>query len=290
MAALRRGGYGYAAWRTFFRTAGARVREQHRVMGGVRRSLYGWLVLALGLGLGVLGAVHGVAGAPRLGLSLTLFLPWFSCVCGVLLLHVGLVRREDGTPFTSYLVPNGLSALRLALAPLVAWPVLSLPPGTAVSYAIGFGFLGVLACTDLADGYIARRFDLRTELGRMLDPFADIVLLAALAVGLYGQGFLPGYLLGLVLLRYPGTFLGALVLLFLRGPSRITATLIGKVTTFVVTAALSLGAALALAGGPPRAFLLSGAANGLHLGLAGLIGINVSYLVYRALTWRGQSE
>jgi cardiolipin synthase len=75
-------------------------------------------------------------------------------------------------------VPNGLSALRLLGVPLFCW--LALGPkadGWAVIVLMVAGF------TDYLDGKIARRFNLTSELGKLLDPAADrLYILATLAV------------------------------------------------------------------------------------------------------------
>ncbi|HEX3706235.1 MAG TPA: CDP-alcohol phosphatidyltransferase family protein [Mycobacteriales bacterium] len=75
-------------------------------------------------------------------------------------------------------VPNALSALRLLGVPLFCW--LALGPkadGWAVIVLMVAGF------TDYLDGKIARRFNLTSELGKLLDPAADrLYILATLAV------------------------------------------------------------------------------------------------------------
>ena len=67
-------------------------------------------------------------------------------------------------------LPNRLSLLRLCLVPVFAVVFFSPDPNShswaALIYAVAFA-------TDIADGYIARRFDMITKLGRILDPLAD---------------------------------------------------------------------------------------------------------------------
>ncbi len=64
-------------------------------------------------------------------------------------------------------VPNALSALRIIIVPFVAWAFVK------GHLALAVILVGLSGLTDLLDGYIARRFDQITELGKLLDPVAD---------------------------------------------------------------------------------------------------------------------
>ncbi|NMC18886.1 MAG: CDP-diacylglycerol--glycerol-3-phosphate 3-phosphatidyltransferase [Thermogutta sp.] len=67
-------------------------------------------------------------------------------------------------------LPNLLTLSRIFLA-VVLFAVLSFP--NPVTYLIGLVIFVLAAVTDFLDGYLARRFHLVTQLGRILDPFAD---------------------------------------------------------------------------------------------------------------------
>jgi cardiolipin synthase len=67
-------------------------------------------------------------------------------------------------------VPNILSLIRLCAVPLVPLAYFSGVPGAHL-YAAGIYLAATL--TDVLDGYIARKFNLITRLGRVLDPLAD---------------------------------------------------------------------------------------------------------------------
>ncbi len=75
------------------------------------------------------------------------------------------IRREIMT------VPNLLSLLRLLLVPVFA--VLSLKAETAKDYLVSAGVLVLSALTDMADGLIARKCNMISRLGIVLDPIAD---------------------------------------------------------------------------------------------------------------------
>ncbi len=73
-------------------------------------------------------------------------------------------------------IPNFISLFRLLLIPLMValyWK------GRALAALIVFG---VSAASDIADGQIARRFDMVTDLGKMLDPLADKLTQGAAAI------------------------------------------------------------------------------------------------------------
>jgi CDP-diacylglycerol---glycerol-3-phosphate 3-phosphatidyltransferase len=79
-------------------------------------------------------------------------------------------------------LPNALTVGRIAITPLVA--VLPFVNGSTVR-AVAFLLFIVAAVTDYADGYLARRENLITDLGKWLDPLADKLLLLGTFVPMY---------------------------------------------------------------------------------------------------------
>lgn len=79
-------------------------------------------------------------------------------------------------------LPNALTVGRIAITPLVA--VLPFVNGSTVR-AIAFLLFIVAAVTDYIDGYVARRENLITDLGKWLDPLADKLLLLGTFVPMY---------------------------------------------------------------------------------------------------------
>ena len=77
-------------------------------------------------------------------------------------------------------IPNALSVFRIALIPLFL--VLYLMPGVADEWA--FLTLLVSGLTDMADGFIARRFNQITDCGKLLDPLSDKLTQVAVVVAL----------------------------------------------------------------------------------------------------------
>jgi cardiolipin synthase len=124
-------------------------------------------------------------------------------------------------------LPNLLSAARIALIPLFV--VLLLDPDTRVR---GFVLLSVLVSTDWVDGLIARRTGQVTELGKVLDPVADRLALAAALITFIALDAIPLWAALLVLIR-DAVILGAGIVLGARG-IRIAVRPMGKYATFTL--------------------------------------------------------
>ena len=139
-------------------------------------------------------------------------------------------------------IPNVLSFLRLASVPVFLWLWLRGDRDTAVIlYAAG-------AWTDFFDGYIARRTNSVTELGKLLDPLADRVLIVALTLALIADGVLPLWL-ALAIVGRDVLVLIAFPFLERRGVPRIPVNRVGKTATASLLTGLTL---LALSQAYPR--------------------------------------
>ena len=79
-----------------------------------------------------------------------------------------------------YTIPNMLSLLRLALIPVYC--TVYLRAQTHTDHFIAATILAVSCLTDLIDGQIARRFQMISTLGKILDPLADKLTQLALLV------------------------------------------------------------------------------------------------------------
>ncbi|BAH38159.1 CDP-diacylglycerol--glycerol-3-phosphate 3-phosphatidyltransferase [Gemmatimonas aurantiaca T-27] len=79
-------------------------------------------------------------------------------------------------------LPNAITVGRIALTPLIAW----LPFTTSwTARLMAFVLFLVAAITDYWDGHLARQHNMVTDLGRLLDPLADKLLLVATLVPMY---------------------------------------------------------------------------------------------------------
>jgi cardiolipin synthase len=77
-----------------------------------------------------------------------------------------------------FTIPNMLSLFRLLLIPL--YVSIYLNARDATDYYLAAGILAVSCLTDLIDEQIARRFNMISTIGKVLDPFADKLTQAAL--------------------------------------------------------------------------------------------------------------
>lgn len=137
-------------------------------------------------------------------------------------------------------VPNLLSFVRLLLIPVFLALLVSGEYGWAILT------LAVASVTDYVDGVVARRFRQITKLGQLLDPAADRLYILATIIGLAWQGFLPWWLVVVVVAR-DLLLLGIGVLLAQHGFGPLPVHHLGKVATFTLLSALPillLGAAV----------------------------------------------
>lgn len=123
-----------------------------------------------------------------------------------------------------FTVANGITFLRLLGLPVFIW----LMAGPQ-AYGRALLLLIIVGSTDWVDGFVARRFDQVTRLGKWLDPLLDRALLATVSITLAALGFMPLWVLVVIVGR------DALVLVvgysLFRGPPPIPVSNTGKFGT-----------------------------------------------------------
>jgi cardiolipin synthase (CMP-forming) len=135
-------------------------------------------------------------------------------------------------------LPNSISVIRILLVPLVVWLVIS---GEFMLAFLGFLAAGI---SDGVDGFLARQFNQRTDLGGYLDPIADKALLVSIYVSLGFLKILPSWLVILVVSR-DVLIVGAVMLAWIIGrPMAMKPSWTSKVNTAaqIVLAVTVLGA------------------------------------------------
>lgn len=128
-------------------------------------------------------------------------------------------------------VPNLLSFARLAILPVVFVDLLG------GRHLRAFVLLAVFTATDWFDGYVARRFDQVTRLGKLLDPLSDRVLFVVVGVGFVLGDLLPWWAVVALLVR-DVVVVGSGGIVLLRGGTRPDVTRLGKAATFGLMFAL----------------------------------------------------
>jgi cardiolipin synthase len=125
-------------------------------------------------------------------------------------------------------LPNLLSALRLVAAPLAAWAILAEHDAAALLIFAGAGL------SDLADGFVARRWGFTSRSGAWLDPIADKLLMLLCLLALLGVGAVPFWLVILMVARDATIATGALFAKLFHLPLSIAPLAIGKATSAVL--------------------------------------------------------
>jgi cardiolipin synthase len=134
-------------------------------------------------------------------------------------------ERTDWKPFT---VPNLISLLRLCCIPIFIWLLFGKDDRWAAAL-----MLGALGASDWVDGYIARRFNQVSELGKILDPTADRLMLLVGIFAIMVDGSVAIWIAVLALMREALVAIVALVIAAL-GARKIDVTWWGKTGTFFV--------------------------------------------------------
>jgi cardiolipin synthase len=134
-------------------------------------------------------------------------------------------------------IPNLITLGRILLVPVVVWAI--------ASNAMWIAFLLFLAAgvSDAVDGFLAKRFNMVTELGAYLDPLADKALIVSIYLTLGINGDIPRWLVILVVSR-DILIVGGIILSWLMGnPLKIKPLLVSKLNTAaqIVFACVVLG-------------------------------------------------
>ena len=123
-------------------------------------------------------------------------------------------------------IPNVISVVRLMCVPIFLWLLF----GRDDEFAAAL-LLAVLGSTDWIDGFIARRYHQVSNLGKILDPVADRILLLTAIVAIVISGAVPLWVALLAIVRESLVALAAIGLGIL-GARRIDVTWVGKAGTF----------------------------------------------------------
>lgn len=92
-------------------------------------------------------------------------------------------------------IPNIITLGRILLVPFIVWAIAS------DKMEIAFVIFIVAGISDAVDGFLAKRFDMASELGALLDPLADKALLVSIYMALGIWGAVPRWIVILVVSR-----------------------------------------------------------------------------------------
>lgn len=156
-------------------------------------------------------------------------------------------RSQDasGPSEAVWTVPNAISIARIVLIVVFGWQIVAGHDAWAIAA------LAAAGVSDFLDGYLARRWNQVTALGRVLDPAADRLLTVVVVLALAIRGVIGWWLVAILLAR--DVMVGiALLAGRSRGVPSPQVTFVGKAATFGLYVTL------------PLAFLAYGRWDGVH--------------------------
>ncbi len=127
-------------------------------------------------------------------------------------------------------VPNLLSLFRMALVPCFVFSFFS---GDEHAMLYSAGIYALAGITDVLDGIIARRFNLITKLGKILDPLADKMMTITVFICITIKGIIPWWVILLIFAKELLLIIGG-AKLYSEMSSVFAANSIGKATTVVL--------------------------------------------------------
>lgn len=128
-----------------------------------------------------------------------------------------------------FTVPNIISILRILAVPYFGYLIFENRMTDA------FVLFLFMAISDFFDGFLARKFNQISNLGKMLDPLADkmVILVTVVVVGIFSKELsMPFYFVVIVLTKEASLVIGIIVLYFTRKKLIVRTLYIGKVTMF----------------------------------------------------------
>lgn len=122
-------------------------------------------------------------------------------------------------------LPNALSLARLGCAPAMVWAIV------AAEHKAAFWVFLAAGISDALDGFLAKRLGLASVLGAYLDPIADKALLVTTYVVLAAYGWLPVWLVALVVFRDVVIVGGALLVRIVTHALHMQPMMVSKINT-----------------------------------------------------------
>lgn len=135
-------------------------------------------------------------------------------------------------------LPNLITIARILMVPVVVWAIASREMQVAFLLFLAAG------ASDAVDGFLAKRFDMASELGAHLDPLADKALIVSIYVSLGITEAIPRWIVILVVSRDILIIGGIMLAWFLGRPMTVKPLLVSKLNTAaqIVFASLVLAA------------------------------------------------
>lgn len=129
-------------------------------------------------------------------------------------------------------IPNMITLLRIIIVPFFPYVYFNFSPQYALLIYILAGI------TDILDGYIARKYDLITKLGTVLDPLADKLMLLIVLSTLTIDHILPLFILVIIGIKEISMIITGVILYIGKNSTVIPSNIFGKISTALFFAAV----------------------------------------------------
>ncbi len=130
-------------------------------------------------------------------------------------------------------IPNMITLTRIILIPVYIYYF------SKGNYTFAGIFFSISALTDFLDGFIARKFNLTTRLGKILDPLADKITIISILIILTVLDIIPDILASIILLRELFILTGSILAYYLGIKNVVEPSKIGKLSIFLLYIALA---------------------------------------------------
>jgi cardiolipin synthase len=131
-------------------------------------------------------------------------------------------------------IPNIITLGRILLVPIIVWAIAS------SQMEIAFAVFIVAGVSDAVDGFLAKRFNMASELGALLDPLADKALLVSIYMALGISGAIPHWIVILVVSRDIMIVTGVIVSWLFDKPVPMKPLMVSKLNTVAQVAFAAL--------------------------------------------------
>ena len=131
-------------------------------------------------------------------------------------------------------IPNIITLGRIILVPVIVWAIVS------SQMEIAFAIFVIAGVSDAVDGFLAKRFNMSSELGALLDPLADKALLVSIFVALGIWGAVPRWIVILVVSRDIMIVTAVIVSWLLDKPVAMKPLMVSKLNTVAQVAFAAL--------------------------------------------------
>ncbi len=231
---LRRERFAPRAFASYVRRVAARARDAMVANPGAVRSV--WTVALAFFAVAFLAAVQIALHYDR-HLAYDFFLQtavWILPAFAFVSLNIEHLRDRDGYPLSALNLPTVLTLSRVVLVPGIALFLLER------HFVLALATFLIAALSDVADGWLARRWKQETKLGTALDPVVDIVFNLAMFFALMAAHLMPAWVFVVAALRYGILLVGGAYLYLFVGPLRIRPTPFGRATGVVMASLVAL--------------------------------------------------